>query len=160
MICYLLFTLVTLCFPGSSAAKEFSCNVGDLGLIPGWGRSPGEGKGYPLQYSCLENPHGQSSLVGHSPWGHRVRQDRATKHSTARHCYIRYFSLNIGFFFLISPPSIYRFNLYALTSSSSMFYFNCCHASPSFLGRLTDSQNVFVSLTSAGLFFFFLLLQF
>ena len=42
-------------FPGDSASKESSCNVGDLGLIPGLGRSPGEGKGYPLQYSGLEN---------------------------------------------------------------------------------------------------------
>ena len=38
-----------------STGKESSCNVGDLGSIPGLGRSPGEGKGYPLQYSCLEN---------------------------------------------------------------------------------------------------------
>ena len=38
-----------------SVGKESSCNVGDLGLIPGLGRSPGEGKGYPLQYSGLEN---------------------------------------------------------------------------------------------------------
>ena len=38
-----------------SAGKEFTCNVGDLGLIPGLGRSPGEGKVYPLQYSGLEN---------------------------------------------------------------------------------------------------------
>ena len=42
-------------FPGSSAGKESVCNVGDLGLIPGLGRSPGEGKGYPFQYSGLEN---------------------------------------------------------------------------------------------------------
>ena len=42
-------------FPGGSAGKEWSCNVGDLGSIPGLGRSPGEGKGYPLQYSGLEN---------------------------------------------------------------------------------------------------------
>ena len=39
----------------ASAGKESTCNVGDLGLIPGLGRSPGEGKGYPLQYSGLEN---------------------------------------------------------------------------------------------------------
>ena len=47
----------TMCegFPGSSADKESSCNAGDLGLIPGLGRSPGEGKGYPLKYSGLEN---------------------------------------------------------------------------------------------------------
>ena len=42
-------------FPGVSAGKESTCNVGDLGSIPGLGRSPGEGNGYPLQYSGLEN---------------------------------------------------------------------------------------------------------
>ena len=40
--------------PGGSDGKESACNVGDLGLIPGLGRSPGEGNGNPLQYSCLE----------------------------------------------------------------------------------------------------------
>ena len=58
-------------FPGGLAGKESTCNVGDLGLIPGLGRSPGEGHGNPLQYSCLENLHGQRSLVGYSPWGHK-----------------------------------------------------------------------------------------
>ena len=55
-------------FPGGSDGKESNCNVGDLGLIPGLERSPREGKGYPLQYYCLENPHGQRSLAGYSPW--------------------------------------------------------------------------------------------
>ena len=41
--------------PDSSVGKESACNVGDPGLIPGLERSPGEGNGYPLQYSCLEN---------------------------------------------------------------------------------------------------------
>ena len=44
-----------LLFPGGSDGKESACNAGDLGLIPGLGRSPGEGNGYPLQYSGLEN---------------------------------------------------------------------------------------------------------
>ena len=44
-----------LSFPGGSDGKESACKVGDLGLIPGLGRSPGEGNGNPLQYSCLEN---------------------------------------------------------------------------------------------------------
>ena len=44
-----------LCFPDSSVGKEPSYNAGDPGLIPGWGRSPGEGNGNPFQYSCLEN---------------------------------------------------------------------------------------------------------
>ena len=43
-------------FPSGSNGKESACNVGDLVLIPGWEGSPGEGNGYPLQYSCLENP--------------------------------------------------------------------------------------------------------
>jgi len=42
-------------FPCGSAGKESACNAGDLGSIPGLGRSPGEGKGYPLQFSGLEN---------------------------------------------------------------------------------------------------------
>ena len=42
-------------FPGGSAGKETTCYAGDLGLIPGLGRSPGEGRGYPPQYSGLEN---------------------------------------------------------------------------------------------------------
>ena len=48
-------TPVFLGFPYGSASKESACNVGDLGLIPGLGRSPGKGNGYPLQYSDLEN---------------------------------------------------------------------------------------------------------
>ena len=48
-------TPVFLDFPGGSAGKESACNVGDLGSIPGLGRSSGEGKGYPFQYFGLEN---------------------------------------------------------------------------------------------------------
>ena len=58
-------------FPDSSAGKESTCNAGDLGSIPGLARSPGGGHGSPLQYSCLENPHGQRSLAGYSPWGRK-----------------------------------------------------------------------------------------
>ena len=47
---------MTAVFPGGSEVKASACNAGDLGLIPGLGRSPGEGNGNPLQYSCLENP--------------------------------------------------------------------------------------------------------
>ena len=91
-------TPVFLGFPCGSAGKQSTCNVGDLGLIPGLGRSLGEGKGYPLQYSGLENSmdcihgvaksqtqlsnfhfpifllgksHGQRSLAGYTPWGHK-----------------------------------------------------------------------------------------
>ena len=56
-------------YPGGSDSKESACNAEDLGSIPGSGRSTGESNGKPLQYSCLENPHGQRCLVGYSPWG-------------------------------------------------------------------------------------------
>ena len=50
-----------------SGGKDSACKAGDPGSIPGLGRAPGEGNGYPLQYSCLENSHGQRSLAGYSP---------------------------------------------------------------------------------------------
>ena len=55
-------------FPGGSNVRESVCNSGDPGLIPGLGRSPGEGNGYPLQFLPREFS-GQRSLVGYSPWG-------------------------------------------------------------------------------------------
>ena len=48
-------------FPGGSDNKESTCNAGDLSLIPGSGKSPGEGNGYPLQYTCLENTTGRGA---------------------------------------------------------------------------------------------------
>ena len=59
--------------PDGSEVKASACNVGDLGSIPGSGRSPGEGKGNPLQYSCLENP-----MDGGAWWAtiHRVAKSR------------------------------------------------------------------------------------
>ena len=51
----------------NSVGKESTCNVGDLGSIPGLGRSPGEGNDYPFQYPCLENSMDRS-LSGYSPW--------------------------------------------------------------------------------------------
>ena len=58
-------------FPHSSVSQESACNTGNLGSIPGSGRSPGEGNGNPLQYSCLENP------MDRGAW-------RATVHGVAR----------------------------------------------------------------------------
>ena len=55
----------------SQMVKSLPANAGDLGSIPWLGRSPGEGHGNSLQYSCLENPHGQRRLAGYSPWGCR-----------------------------------------------------------------------------------------
>ena len=49
-------SVVQVGFPGGFDSKESACSAGDVGLIPGLERSPGEGNGHPLQYSCLENP--------------------------------------------------------------------------------------------------------
>ena len=64
-------------------------NAGDLGSIPRLGRSPGGGHDNPPRYSCLGNPHGQSSLVGYSPWGCK-ESDTAEQLSTAQHMVVLY----------------------------------------------------------------------
>ena len=58
-------------FPGGTAVKDPPANASDVGSIPGSGRSPRVGNGNLLQYSYWENLHGQRSLAGYSPWGHR-----------------------------------------------------------------------------------------
>ena len=73
-------------FPGGSDSTR---HAGDLGLIPGLERSPGEGHGNPLQYSCLENSYGQRSLTGYSPWGCK-ESDITEWLSTAQHTSNRY----------------------------------------------------------------------
>ena len=70
-------------FPCSSDGKEPASNGGELGSIPGLGRSPGGGHGNLLQYSYLKNPHGQRSLAGYSPWG-RKESDMTEQLSTQR----------------------------------------------------------------------------
>ena len=68
-------------FPGGSEGKESACNVGDLGLIPGLGRSPGEGKSYPLQYSGLENSMRSQGV------GHEVARSWTRLSDIRFHCY-------------------------------------------------------------------------
>ena len=75
-------------FPNGSDGKESAWNVGDLGLIPGLGRSPGEGNGNPLQYSCLENPMDRGawrlqvakSQRGLSDYHSLIHEDRLRSH--------------------------------------------------------------------------------
>ena len=73
-------------FPGGSDYKNLPENVGDLGSVPGLGISPGGRHGNPLQYSCLEKPHGQRSLAGYSPWGRKeldTTEQLGTRHGVA-----------------------------------------------------------------------------
>ena len=76
--------LTSLLGSGGSDGKEFTCNVEDLGSSPGLGRSPGGGHDNPVQYSFLENSHGQRSLAGYSPWGYK-ELDMTEWLSTAQH---------------------------------------------------------------------------
>ena len=96
------------------ANKDFiqAVFVGDLGSIPELGRSPGEGHGDPLQYSCLENPPGQRSLVGCNPWG-RKGSDTTEQLSITQHicCYS---SISLSVYFLVfggRPADLYSFLL-------------------------------------------------
>ena len=75
----------TMC-TGDSDSKESACNVGELGSIPGLGRSLGRGHGNPLQFSCLEKPYGQRSLTGYSPQ-HCKESDTTEQLSTTQHCW-------------------------------------------------------------------------
>ena len=69
--------------PGGSVVENPPDNAGDVGLIPGSRKSPGEGNGNPFQYSCLGEFYGQRGLVGYSPWG-REESD-TTKQLTHTH---------------------------------------------------------------------------
>ena len=95
-----LFLLVPILssFPGGSDSKESICNVGDLGLIPEWGRSPRKRHSNPLQCSWLEKFHGQRNVVIYSPWGCRVRHNWATHTCThtQMHTHINTFSFFFG----------------------------------------------------------------
>ena len=69
--------------------KNLPANAGDItdsGSIPGSGRSPGGGHGNPLQYSCLENPHGQRSLADYNHWGRK--ESDMTEQLRAAHIFI------------------------------------------------------------------------
>ena len=79
-----------------SDGKESTCNAGDLGLIPGSGRTPGEGNGNPLQYSCLENP------MDRGAWW-------ATVHWVAKSQMTERLTLSLTFYFVLDPILFYFF---------------------------------------------------
>ena len=105
-------------FLGISAGKKSTCNARDPGLIPGSGRSTGEGIGYPCQYSCLENPQGQRSLAGYSPWVHE-ESDTTEWRSTRDIVWQLPFSV-----WLASPNMIISRSIHsAVNGSVSFFYY-------------------------------------
>ena len=72
-------------FPDGSAVKNPPAKAGDASSIPGSGRSPGEENGNPLQCSCLGNPHGQRSLAGYGPQGHKNQTRLGAKQQRQPH---------------------------------------------------------------------------
>ena len=109
LIIYFKYNRVYMSFPGGSDSKESACSTGNLGSIPGLGRPPGGGHGNPLQHSCLENPHGQKSLVGCSPWGRKeLDLTEATWHTQSAY---------VNPQFPIPPPT----NLSPLVNQNSSF---------------------------------------
>ena len=85
-LCCAIYFQLTSCsrLPRWLRGKESACNAGDVGSIPGLGKSPGGGHGCSLQYYCLKNPHGQRSLAGGSPLGYK-ESDTTERPSTSQH---------------------------------------------------------------------------
>ena len=107
-------------FPGGAVLKNPPADAGDTrdaGSVSGLGRSPGVGNGNPLQYSCLENPHGQRSLLGDRPWSHKESDtsERLSVHTT-------------GYYKILNIISLcYTVGPYCL------LYIQCVSANPKFL---------------------------
>ena len=108
---------VFLGFPGDSNSKKSACNVGDPGLIPKLGRSPGGGHGNPLQYSCLEKPMDRGawwatvhrvteSLTWLSSWAHMHTEDNCFSFQLARVILAAMFSFD--FLFGVGFPNLYK----------------------------------------------------
>ena len=109
-------------FPGGSDSKESACNAGDLGSIPGLGKSPGEGHGNPLQYSCLENSTDRGA------W-------RATVHATAKS---------------LTQLSVISWNL-MLWFNLSLFLWPCAHYYYEYLHTSTPSWVLSVTFRTSSL---------
>ena len=91
-------------FPGGSDGKEADCNAGELGLIPGLGRSPGEGNGYPLQYCCLGNPTDRGAWQLQSVGSQRIEHDWVTNSHTHTHTHTH--TVSIHFCWIVCKGSL------------------------------------------------------
>ena len=96
-----------------------------MGSIPGWGRSLGGGQGNPLQYSCLENPHAQRTLVGYSPWGRKESDTtEATQHAQRKTRYTAKeftFLLRMGRYVPLGSPNSFLSYVPQLSRAKSCF---------------------------------------
>ena len=78
---FLSFDGALMIFPGGLDGRASAWNEGDVGSVPGLGRSPGEGNGNPLEYSCLENPMDGGTWLSYSPWGRKESDMTERLHS-------------------------------------------------------------------------------
>ena len=124
-------------FPCSSEVKASACNAGDLDSIPGLARSPGEGNGNPLQYSCLENPIEPGRLP--SMGSQRVRHDWVTSLSLFLYIYIS------GLNGIFSPPSIHIRKLELIQYLPTFFPFS--------FHNMTNSLLLFVGCIISKFYF-------
>ena len=102
LIIFIMLYVTSLGFPCYSAVKNPPANAGDVGLIPGLGRSPGEGNGNPLQHSCLGNPMDRGVWHGLQSMGsHRVGRDLVTEQAcTHTHCITSIYLITESLYFL------------------------------------------------------------
>ena len=100
-------------FPGGSDGKVSAYNAGDLGSIPGSGRSPGEGNGNPLQYSYLEHPMDGGAWLDYSPWGHKESDMTERLHSLTHTAFIEC---------IWGIPSVYTLGCYMIEKVLSWEY--------------------------------------
>ena len=156
--------MLILGFPHSSVGKESACNAGDLGSIPGLGRSPGEGNGNPLQYSCLENPMDRGAWWATVHRVARVWHDWATKpsdHVDTGDIYIyiythTYIPLNIRFNLGLITEELHFFPKERSTIFSLFFLFSCFpKKTPTVLHCITLKRQIVHSqqITSDKFFF-------
>ena len=110
-------------FPGGSDGKESACYEGALGLIPELGRSPGGGHGNPLQYSYLENPHGQRSLAWHGSRGHKVLDTTEQLSTTYSFLYTSTYSILHTCVLYVFSKNIFFYKLEMIFRNTSSKYF-------------------------------------
>ena len=104
--------------------KNLPANAGDAGSIPGLGRSPGGGHGNSLQYSCLENPHGQRSLVGYSPWG-RTGSGMTENLRVPQHKLDEHYTNSSHFRFITEHFTVMFYSIKTQIMVAKIFYFKC-----------------------------------
>ena len=123
LVCLILCQRSLLGFPGGWEDKASACNAGDPGSTPGLGRSPGEGNGNPLQYSCLKNPTDRGAWMGYIPRGHKELDTTEWLHFTSFKRSLRLSSvlfIPLLFFILLFRSYFHHF-IFQLTDSFLCF---------------------------------------